>query len=383
MAGAADMATRIGKSRKPPPTDPLPPATADEGYVTAPSLEGAAPLHAAFDLARGLVSTGPAAPYDSTTGAFRFVCGGKGRLAYDDPLVFPNQSGKAHLHQSWGNAAFSAATTVDSLAGEPATNCNVTPYSLNRSAYWMPALVNDQAEAIEPDLVVVYYKQPAMTSAACTAGSDAFMGTCITLPNKIRFLFGWNSSQPTARVQGASWYCTGSGGGHFRNLDEVFANGCRAGDTLVANTVAPECWDGKYLDTPDHRAHMAYSYYTSLGRSTCPASHRFLIPQQENKAMWRVTEDMYRQGPDGIVRARIGLASDAMLPGAKPGETLHADYMEGWVWEAKKLWFDHCIQKRLSCNGGDLGNGTGLIGADRPSYGWLNPNPRVNLSAIG
>lgn len=65
-----------------------------------------------------------------------------------------------------------------------------------------------------------------------------------------------------------------------------------------------------------------------------------------------------------------------MLPGWKPGATLHADYMEAWVTAGKKLWMDNCIDKGLDCSGGDLGNGTQLIGAALPVYGWRNPNVR-------
>ena len=55
--------------------------------------------------------------------------------------------------------------------------------------------------------------------------------------------------------------------------------------------------------------------------------------------------------------SRIRLSSDAMLPGAKAGQTLHADYEEKWVGAAKAIWLANCIEKALSCSGGDLGNG--------------------------
>ena len=71
-----------------------------------------------------------------------------------------------------------------------------------------------------------------------------------------------------------------------------------------------------------------------------------------------------------------------MLPGAKPGQTLHADYMEGWVAEAKAMWLANCIEKGLSCSGGDLGNGQQLIGAAKPAYGWVNPHPREAIPPV-
>ncbi len=355
--------------------------------ISAPSLEGAPPLHADFDIQNGLQpSWGTGAipglyTQDRSEGAFRFTCGGEGKIAYDDPVVYPGQPGKSHLHQPWGDMKFDASITPASLAASAETNCNYTPYSLNRSSYWEPALINDQGEVIQPDLVSVYYKRKTSSSSFCTPGSSNFMGTCIGLPNQIRFVFGWDANNPTAPVQGAGWYCTGGDQKHHPNLDEVFASGCQAGDTLVANTLAPNCWDGKHLDVADHRSHMAYGSYGSWGYYKCPADHPYVIPQEENKAQFTVTPDMIGTNPDGTHYSRVKLSSDHMLPGAKPGQTLHADYMESWVAEAKKLWLDNCIEKGLSCSGGDLGNGQQLIGAAKPKYGWTNPNPREPIPA--
>ncbi len=363
-----------------PTATPSPAPTA--GYVKAATLDGAAPFHATFDISKGLETSGGTGVIpglytdDLSEGAFRFVCGGDGAVKYDDPVLYPGQPGKSHLHQPWGNKDFSASTTAASLGASLATNCNNTPFPLNRSSYWMPAMLNDQGQVISPDLIVVYYKRITLHSRYCTAGSGWTKGICVGLPNEIRFIFGWNPVAPTAKVEGASWYCTAGDNQHHDNLDDVFASGCTVGSTLVADTLAPDCWDGKYLDSPDHRSHMAYGSYGDWGYLKCDAGHPYVIPQQQNKAMWTVTADMIGTRPDGTKYSRIKLSSDAMLPGAKPGQTLHADYTEKWVAEAKALWLTNCIERALSCNAGDLGNGTSLIGAAQPAYGWINPNPR-------
>lgn len=361
----------------PSPTPTPAPAPPTGGYILAQSLEGAGELVARFDLNLGLQpswGTG-AIPglYDPEEGAFRFICGGDGALAKDDPVAFFNRPGASHLHQVWGNAKFDAATTPADLANTAQTNCNATPYSLNRSSYWMPALVHENGDVIKPDLVMVYYKRKTASSAYCNPASSKFMGICVGLPSQIRFIFGWDASRPTAPVKGASWYCTTGDGKHYTNLDDLFNSGCTVGSDIAANTLGPNCWDGKHLDSPDHRSHMAYADYVR-----CPSTHPYLIPQEENKAQYRVTADMIGTRSDGSKYSRVRLASDAMLPGAKPGATLHADYMEAWVTAAKKMWMDNCIDKALSCSGGDLGNGKQLIGASQPSYGWLNPNARVS-----
>ena len=98
--------------------------------------------------------------------------------------------------------------------------------------------------------------------------------------------------------------------------------------------------------------------------------------EKERKVEWTGREDMYATISGGTKRSRLRLSSDHMKTGAKPGETLHSDYMEQWVGSVKRMWLDNCINKGLDCSGGDLGNGFQLIGASQPSYGWINPNPR-------
>lgn len=381
----AELWKQLNACNQPAPM-PMPEPTPG-GTVPAPTLDGAAPFTAAFDIAKGLKpSWGTGAipalyQPDLSEGAFRFTCSGDGPLKYDDPLLYPGQPGKSHLHLVWGNTAFDANTTPATLAASGTSNCNTGPFALNRSSYWTPILINDQGQVIRPDLIDVYYKRMTSRSAACTKGSATFEGICIGLPNGIRFIFGWNALAPTAKVEGASWYCTKGDGKHYDNLDDVFRSGCTAGATLVADTIAPYCWDGKNLDSPDHRSHMSYPSYGSWGYRKCDADHPYLIPTQENKAFWTVTPDMIGTKPDGTIYARISLSSDAMLPGAKPGQTLHADYIEKWDARAKALWLAGCIEQALSCSGGDLGNGQQLIGASQPSYGWTMPNPRVPIPA--
>ena len=347
------------------------------------TIAGAEDLLASFDVLLGLqASWGTGAIpgiYNADEGAFRFICGGDGALAKDDPVAFFNRPGASHLHQVWGNAEFDATTTPVDLASNAATNCNATPYSLNRSSYWMPALIHEGGDVIKPDSVLVYYKRKTASSAYCNPASPQFIGTCVGIPSQIRFIFGWDASKPTAAVQGASWICSPGDGKQYPNLDELFNSaGCGVGSSIYANTVAPHCWDGKYLDSPDHRSHMAYGSYGTTGTYKCPSTHPYLIPQEENKAQYMVTADMIGTRSDGSKYSRVRLASDAMLPGAKPGATLHADYMEAWVSSAKTMWMDNCIDKALNCSGGDLGNGKQLIGAAQPSYGWRNPQARVS-----
>jgi len=368
-----------------PHADHVMPAAPLGVRVPSPSLAGAAPFVAEVPVEKGLVKAwgSGAIPglYSSDEGAFRFTCGGDGPIAYDDPILYPAQPGKSHLHLAWGAMEFDAFLTPERLAKVSNSNCNAGPFPLNRSSYWMPAVIDDQQQVHRPDLIAVYYKRAKASSPYCTAGNPRQVGTCVDLPNGIRFIFGWDPTHPDEPAQGMAWYCTGGTGGHFTNLDDLFNSGCKAGDTLVGDLTAPDCWNGKDLDSPDHRSHMAGRQQDGYGNAKCPATHPYVIPQTENKAMWTVTADMIGTRPDGTKFSRVGLSSDAMKPGAKAGVTLHGDYWEHWDERGKAMWHRNCIDKGLDCSGGDLGNGWQLPGAAQPAYGWVHPSPRVPVPA--
>jgi hypothetical protein len=99
----------------------------------------------------------------------------------------------------------------------------------------------------------------------------------------------------------------------------------------------------------------------------------------ETKKAWTVTAEMIGTKGDGTKYSRLHCASDHMKPGAKPCETMHADYMEAWDARAKKMWHDNAIDLGLNCNSGDLGNGFAIYGAGQPAYGWTNPIPKTAI----
>jgi hypothetical protein len=93
-------------------------------------------------------------------GAFRFDCGA-GPLKYDDPIVFPGQPGKSHLHQFYGNVTVDGNSTFESLRTKGDGTCGGTNkgQTLNRSAYWVPAMFDGKGNVVHPDIIGVYYKR--------------------------------------------------------------------------------------------------------------------------------------------------------------------------------------------------------------------------------
>ena len=128
---------------------------------------------------------------------------------------------------------------------------------------------------------------------------------------------------------------------------------------------APDCWDGRRLDSPDHRSHVAYARYGDWGYLKCPSTHPYVIPAFTLAAWYSVNAG------DDLTLWQF--SSDAMAPGQPHGFTMHSDYFEAWDPAVKVMWHAGCINLLLNCSGGDLGDGKQLKGAAQPPYGWTNP----------
>jgi hypothetical protein len=321
-----------------------------------------------FDVNSELVKAGgtgaiPASASPDVVGAFRFICNA-GQVLRDDPIVYPGQAGKSHLHQFYGNTGANASSTYSSLRKSGQSTC-MSP--LNRSAYWMPAMLDGSGNVVRPDFVSIYYKRRPKSDPKCslTSGDPQAQGNCVNLPNGLKFIFGYDmltGKTPT----GFLWYnCQGPGSvpGKYKTLPEAAKN-CPAGAQLGAVIEAPDCWDGKNLDSANHRDHVAYASYGDWGYFKCPSTHPYVIPTFTLGA-WFTTD------------SNVGnwrLSSDEMFPSLPRGTTFHADFWMAWDPTVHQMWEDNCLDKKLNCSAGDLGNGLQL--KQFAGFTW-NASPRL------
>ena len=61
----------------------------------------------------------------------------------------------------------------------------------------------------------------------------------------------------------------------------------------------PMCWDGKNLDSPDHRSHTAYP--TRYNNGDCPASHPVRLPAIHFEALYTVHKFPHGEGRQPFV----------------------------------------------------------------------------------
>ncbi|MEH3123092.1 MAG: DUF1996 domain-containing protein [Sphingomonas phyllosphaerae] len=339
----------------PTPTPSASPVAATPGSLSV--TDGYPEIPSNFDVNSELVpswGTGEIAQTSKpdNVGAFRFICNPSHELR-DDPVVFPGQAGRSHLHQFFGNTLANANSTYESLRTTGQSTCN-SP--LNRSAYWIPAMLNGKGGVVRPDYITIYYKRFPQDDPECTRMGKA----CVDLPRGLRYVFGFNMADMSAKFDAGWFNCQGptAKSDHYKDIVDAAKN-CPVGNQLGAVLAAPNCWDGKNLDSPDHRSHMAYPGFGNWGYLKCPDTHPYITPGLSMAAWYTVDEDLDTSGTwDGTPKG-WHLASDEMpgMPMMRPGSTLHADWFGAWDDSVMRTWMANCINKQLSCNGGDLGNG--------------------------
>ena len=342
-------------------TTPESPTSTTNGFYSEESL-----IPSNFDIYSELVNTPiPASMAPDIVGAFRFTCTA-GQIIKDDPIVYPGQPGKSHLHQFFGNTAADANSTYQSLRTTGQSTCK-SP--LNRSAYWMPAMLDGKGNVVRPDHVTIYYKNYPKSSPRCQGLEGEGEGYCTPLPNGLRFIFGYDMLTGKTRTGSLYFNCAGptATSGHYADIPTALAN-CPVGEGNRVGAVikAPACWDGKNLDSPNHRDHIGYMVPIS-GKYRCPTTHPRLIPAFTMQVWWNVLAE------DDPKLWR--LSSDDMHPELPRGSTFHADWFGAWDNTIMAMWQDNCIDKMLNCSAGDLGNGKMMKLAAGQSF--TTPAPRL------
>ncbi len=172
--------------------------------------------------------------------------------------MFPGQTGASHNHTFFGNRSTNARTTLKSLLAKTASSCQPAG---DHSSYWVPTLLV-KGKAVKPNSVTVYYG----SSLSDHAKVQPF-------PQGLRMVVGNARNQKKGGQEvGNEFYCQGED-------HTLVASGfptCTSKKTGEMNfdLSFPECWDGKHLDSPDHRSHMSFG----IGGGKCPSTHPVPVP---------------------------------------------------------------------------------------------------------
>lgn len=323
-----------------------------------PGLDAEAALSLEEVEARGFADddwTEPITPVDngpSPQGQFRLLCTSS-HLRFDDPIIFPEEPGAAHLHLFFGNTTVDGSTTDESLLEEGGSTCQGGP--LNRSGYWVPAMLDGKGSTVLPTVITLYYKshRPEETNA---------------LPQLVRMLAGSIADTEGAPLpsfdygEHLSWGCYDPALGVATRLRSVIPGTagsapCPASMPIRASIQFPQCMavdagGEPLLNSPNYLDH---TYRLGSGgpgsspyenqKSPCPASHPFRVPQITYLIDW----------PNlGPAVAAWRLSSDAPDT-PTPGGSLHGDWWGGWIDEAIEVWQENCMEASRNCSQGQTG----------------------------
>lgn len=230
----------------------------------------------------------------------------------NDPIVFPGQSGASHDHTFFGNDSTKANTTLTSLLRNTASSCKPAG---DHSSYWVPTLLV-KGKAVVPNSVTVYY-----------GSSLSDHSKVQPFPQGLRMIVG----DPRNQVKGGSdvwneFYCQGEN--HV--LTKSGFPTCTRTKTGEMNfdLIFPECWDGKHLDSPDHKSHMA----RGINGGVCPASHPVQVPSLHFVIHY----------PRGFNPANARLSSGNAF-------SMHGDFFNAWEKPALAKRVRNCINQSVKC----------------------------------
>jgi hypothetical protein len=324
--GAAPSVERAAEEASAATTSAAATSTVATSTAAMPAVASSAPIGGAAPPATGWVSIDQAehdammtrframAPLPITNNPvrvaeFHATC----RISHhgdDDPIVFPGLAGASHNHTFWGNTSTNAKSTAASLRGG-ATSCAPAE---DHSAYWVPTLYQNGA-AVDPTEVTVYYgsrlKDPSLT---------------VPFPYGLRMIVG--DAKLQSDPQGNHFWCAGIGGEVRRTADGAFPI-CAPTAHLVRQITFPDCWDGRHLDSPNHKDHMAWG----TSEAKCPASHPVPVPSVSFVIGYPLSGNT-----DGITLASGNPVS------------MHADFFNAWEPDALSARVRTCLDQKAKCN---------------------------------
>jgi uncharacterized protein DUF1996 len=239
--------------------------------------------------------------------------------APDDPIVFPAQAGRSHMHDFFGNVSSDANSSTASLV-KAGSSCLEGIDQVDRAAYWTPSLMNGNAvvagvpgeQRIDAYYAVLDKRTPVRP-----------------IPFGLRMIAGDSKATSPQPLDIVHYNCLRYPNGGQVTKPSASIPSCPGNSYLSAKISFPGCWDGKNLDSLDHKSHMAYPV-----RGTCPVSHPVGLPSVGIRVRWKSVR--------GVPSSQLSLSSGGQL-------SLHADFWNVWNPAAMDWLVTHCLNQTQNC----------------------------------
>ena len=242
------------------------------------------------------------------------------KMANDDAIVFPGQPGASHNHTFSGNLGITASSTPESLL-KTQSNCKL---SADRASYWTPTLYANGA-AVTPTTTRAYYRAGTRNGASIKP-----------MPFGLRMIAGDAKAMAPQDARIAGFHCRDTSGALTSKTS--LPPRCPSNAFLEASVVFPNCWDGKNLDSANHKSHMAYADWKTFA---CPAGYPVHLPQLTVAQRYPVNAT-FNKAVTLAAMSMPGMTMDSRL-------TLHADFMNAWDPAMMKALVRRCINASVAC----------------------------------
>ena len=270
------------------------------------------------------------------SGSFRTQCE-LVAFQFNDPLGNPRRASVSPLHAFFGNTRSDQNTTSGTVARSGNSTCRGG--AADRSLYYLPAVIDSRNGDVQvPADIVMYFR----------TGHNMEPVTIQPIPDGLVMVAGDRNARGL-RSRAVEWLCR----------DKFVTNSgmipdCGVGDQVQLWIHFPQCWNGRALDSRDHRSHMAYAELRSgTERSSCPPSHPVALPQLSEVVQYTVRP--------GASLATWRLSTDAYGTGLRGGLSAHAHWINGWNPRVLRTMVSECLNRAVDCNTSSLGNGTALF----------------------
>jgi len=240
-----------------------------------------------------------------------------------DPLVSPGKVA-GHVHSVLGGSNFGLVTNTSSLRQSA---CTSIPIPQDKSAYWFPHLFFQWADGSFSSLnggAVIYYL------------FDSKPGKTTAFPDDFRMLSGDTSlrsyNASSFAQQAITFLCLDFNGVSTRH-NTLPPKHCPSG--IRAQINFPSCWDGKNLDSPDHKSHVAFLSGGPDSGTCSDPKYPITLPRIFIEVYW----DSNSQDPSKAMNPTQPLV---FANGDPTGYGYHADFINGWDKGVLQKAVDNC-----------------------------------------
>lgn len=307
------------------------------------------------------------------------------RLKFDDPIAQYGQFGASPLHVFFGNTYANANSTYTSLRSAGEGTCYGGP--LNRTAYYVPAMMNGKGKVVLPDFIDVFYRGDATT---------------VAFPRGLKMIFGYNAANPDTTPWDinnprSAWSFSAPGGwlnaadssGTYRfptlatavpgfpSWSWVMEDSVFPRYDIAGRLVSPTCWNGQ-LDSADHRSHMAYKVKDTSGNLVCPAGYPTVLPEVTVTVYYSHTGTSTDPQGSGMADVNAWYLSSDRFGGKNlpAGTNFYVGMIPAWDDNIMNDWVSNILNGIKFGALGKIGNG--LILEKPPTSKMFPPNAAIN-----